>query len=80
MVVFGLARDGCLIRSWFGVAQRGGAAGRRRLLLWGFASKAIPTQQPQGGGSLANFKSKILIKKTGKIYINSIKMRSQKAY
>ena len=29
VVVFGLARDGCLVRSWFGVAQRGGAAGRR---------------------------------------------------
>ena len=24
-----LARDGCLVRSWLGVAQRGGAAGRR---------------------------------------------------
>ena len=24
-----LARDGCLVRSWFGVAQRGGAAGLR---------------------------------------------------
>ena len=29
LVAVGLARDGCLVRSWFGVAQRGGAAGRR---------------------------------------------------
>ena len=29
VVVFGLARDGCLVRSWLGVAQRGGAAGLR---------------------------------------------------
>ena len=29
LVAVGLARDGCLVRSWFGVAQRGGAAGLR---------------------------------------------------
>ena len=63
MVVFGLARDGCLVRSWFGVAQRGGAAGRRRLLGFDMATKPIEPQQPQGGG----YEGKMLIEKTGKI-------------
>ena len=49
LVVVGLARDGCLVRSWLGVAQRGGAAGLR---LWsrvaGFG-KANPPQRPQEG-------------------------------
>ena len=32
VVVFCLARDGCLVRSWFGVAQRGVGAARRGAL------------------------------------------------
>ena len=45
MVVFGLARDGCLVRSWFGVAQRGvGAALRGALLVWMGSSKPYRNQ------------------------------------
>ena len=81
MVVFGLARDGCLVRSWFGVAQRGGAAGRRASAVCCTVTNKGNCQQPRSRGvgvlflSLIEKTGKILTKKTGKIYTHSIKIK-----
>ena len=61
LLTVGLARDGCLVRSWFGVAQRGGAAGRRERVVTDLA-KPISTNPARGVGvilSLAKLKTRV---------------------
>ena len=62
VLAVGLARDGCLVRSWFGVAQRGGAAGLRgsEAVLGWLQKHPIPTA-PEGWWvlSLAKLKTRV---------------------
>ena len=59
--MFGLARDGCLVRSWFGVAQRGvGAALRGALFGVGIRQSLSPPTATRGlGGSFSRFEMTI---------------------
>ena len=59
VVVVGLARDGCLVRSWLGVAQRGVGAALRGRCWYGLALQklSIPTA-PEGWGVLSLAKLK----------------------
>ena len=59
VVVFGLARDGCLVRSWFGVAQRGGAAGRRGRGGYWFSKANQNQPRPRGLVGFSRFEMTI---------------------